>query len=99
VKRGYVRGNDHCPLPWSKRLQGHETATADTAAEIVRHSDCVAYLPRLVLGLEHNRVTLTEIAVSGWSNHRSAVYLAANVDRVKDLQLRRLKALVQQSLS
>jgi DNA-binding transcriptional LysR family regulator len=50
-------GDDQCPIPFNQRIKGHETATAASAAEIVKVTDQLAFLPEVFckrgeLGLE-----------------------------------------------
>jgi DNA-binding transcriptional LysR family regulator len=46
---GLVEGDDQFPLPFSRRLTGFETATADGAVPILLQTDHVAFLPALLV--------------------------------------------------
>jgi DNA-binding transcriptional LysR family regulator len=45
---GTQYGDDQCPIPLSQRIKGHETATAASAAEIVKATDQLAFLPEIL---------------------------------------------------
>jgi len=79
----YLRGDDYCKIPISDRTVGHEASTADLAAQIVKTSDQLGYLPRLgVIGYVHQN-ELTEISVREWEVVKKPLYLAVKSDKIK----------------
>jgi DNA-binding transcriptional LysR family regulator len=49
TSEGTQYGDDQCPIPFSERIKGHETATAASAAEIVKATDQLAFLPEIIV--------------------------------------------------
>lgn len=77
----YTIGNDQCPIPWQQRRLGHETSTADTAAQIVRYSNQVAFLPDLLMRVSPSASELVELHVEKWKPMRRKLYLSMQADR------------------
>lgn len=75
---GTQYGDDQCPIPLSKRIKGHETATAASAAEIVKVSDQLAFIPEIV-----GRGPMLEEVKLQWKTIEMPVYLSVRSSTVK----------------
>lgn len=73
-------GDDQCPIPLSKRIKGHETATAASAAEIVKVTDQLAFLPEVVA--KRAEFSL-EVVKMNWKQIEKPVYLSVKNSTVK----------------
>lgn len=85
---GTQYGDDQCPIPMSKRIKGHETATAASAAEIVKVSDQLAFLPEIVArapGLEEIKLP--------WKTIERPVYLSVKSGTVKQSDFRLISSI------
>lgn len=90
----YVSGDDFFPIPWSKRIKGHEASTADTALQLVLSTDHLAFLPALLLRAQHAEAELDEIKLPGLPVVRKDVFLLTRIDRIrKKTQQRILRGL------
>ena len=78
-QNGFTDGSDECPIPWNKRIRGHETATADIAACLVLSSDQLAFIPQLI-GRNNG---LVEIQVKECKPQKQQLFLSVNSDTVK----------------
>lgn len=94
----FAVGNDFCPIPWSQRIKGHEASTASSAAAIVRHTDQLAFLPRLVARTALQSGELWEIHVKGFQDFSLPVFLAAKADAVPARLHRRMAAVLAKFL-
>jgi DNA-binding transcriptional LysR family regulator len=72
-------GADLCPASWIVRKKGAEASTANSAAQIVAASDQLAFLPYPV-GISSG---LREVLVDDWPSVERNVYLASQMDSVK----------------
>ncbi len=90
----FAVGNDFCPIPWHHRIKGHEASTALIAAAIVKHTDQLAFLPRLVVRTLLANGHLTEIAVKGFQDFSLPVFLAAKSDAVPARLHRRMASVL-----
>lgn len=77
---GTLYGDDQCPIPMSKRIRGHETATAASAAEIVKVSDQLAFLPEVVA--KRGEFSLEAVKMA-WKQIEKPVYLSVKNSTVK----------------
>ncbi len=75
-------GDDQCPIPLSKRIKGHETATAGSAAEIVKMSEQLAFLPELIARKGEEMGELEKVMMS-WRPVKKPVYLSVKSAIVK----------------
>lgn len=80
-------GNDQCPIPMSKRIKGHETATAASAAQIANVTDQFAFLPEIVA--RRSDVDLVKVKVP-WKQVETPVYLSVKNSVVKQNDFERL---------
>lgn len=90
----FAVGNDFCPIPWHRRIKGHEASTALIAAAIVKHTDQLAFIPRLVVRTLLADGALAEIAVKGFQDFSLPVFLAAKADAVPARLHRRMAAVL-----
>lgn len=95
--QGIRFGDDGCPLPIRKRVRGYETATATAAAEVVRHSDQLGFLPNLVMQPLLNQRLVRKISLPAWKPVKRTVYLTVKND-VKQSVFLKLKDLLQRNL-
>lgn len=82
-------GNDECPIPLSKRIKGHETATAGSAAEIVKVTDQLAFLPEIIARKPEENGELEKVPMS-WRPVKKPVYLSVKSATVKQHDFERL---------
>ncbi len=93
---GTLFGDDQCPIPLAKRLKGHETATAASAAEIVKVSDQLAFLPEVVA----NRSEFSlEIIKMPWKQIEKPVYLTVKNSTVKQADFEMISSVCSKILS
>lgn len=79
---GLRYGNDNCPVPLRQRKAGYETATAASAAEIVKSTDQLAFLPEIVLQPYLERREIDVIEVPSWKAVTEPVFLTVKSDHV-----------------
>lgn len=94
----FAVGNDFFPVPWHRRIKGHEASTASIAASIVRHTDQLAFLPRLVARTRMAEGQLQEIGVKGFQDFSLPVFLAVKADAVAARLHRRIAAVLAKFL-
>ncbi len=75
-------GDDQCPIPMSKRRKGHETATAGSAAEIIKVTDQLGFLPELIAKKAEENGELEKVLMS-WRPVKKTVYLSVKSATVK----------------
>lgn len=92
---GIRYGNDSCPVGISKRILGHETATAVSAAEMVRYTDHIGFLPSLVTNPLVQAGELRKLTVKSWKPIQEKVYLTVKNDYIKQSTFMRLKKLFE----
>jgi DNA-binding transcriptional LysR family regulator len=80
-------GNDQCPIPMSKRIKGHETATAASAAQIANVTDQLAFLPEVVAS--RSDLQLEKVKVP-WKQVETPVYLSVKNSVVKQNDFEKL---------
>jgi len=78
TREGLKEGNDSFPKHM-KRIIGHKTSTATSAAEVLKWSDHLGFLPSLVAS---NRPDLKEVIIDGIEPLVQPVYLTAKSDEV-----------------
>lgn len=81
---GLTKGNDHFPIPVSKRRIGYETATADAAIPILMETDQLAFLPEILVRPFIERKHLRIIETSEVSVIEKDVFLTVRSDIVPD---------------
>jgi DNA-binding transcriptional LysR family regulator len=96
---GVQFGNDNCPINIRKRRRGHETSTALAAAELVRLTDNLGYLPNLLTKTLLERGQLCRISVKSWKGKTQTVYLTVKNDFVKQHTFLQIKDLLQKELT
>ena len=90
---GTQYGDDQCPIPLNKRIKGHETATAASAAQIVKYTDQLAFLPEIVAGSE------LEIVKLPWKQIEKSVYLSVKNTTVKQIDFERISSVCKSILT
>ncbi len=87
---GYETGEDQCPLSWSDRLRGDESASILVALELLRKSETqVVFAPRLAMRELLTTKEVREIQVKGWKKVELPICLAVRASVVtKKLQTR-----------
>ncbi len=85
TSEGTQFGNDQCPVPLAKRIRGHETATAQSAAQIAKVTDQVTFLPEVV----GESVGLSRVAAP-WKQVETMLFLTVKNSTVKQNDFKRL---------
>ncbi len=83
TSEGTGYGDDEFPIPMKDRIRGHETATAASAAEILKLTDHVAFIPEIVGRKGVDRGELEVVKIPGWKPVRKTVYLSVKNTKVK----------------
>lgn len=91
---GVQNGDDECPVPANRRKRGHETATAASAAEIMKVTDQLGFLPDLVA----QKHQLEAVPVPGWKPLKKPVYLSVKNSTVKQRQFELLTRACREAL-
>ena len=94
----YVPVDDGCPLAASQRTAGHEAQTMALALEIACASQQVVFGPLMAAHSFLVAGRVVEFEVEGW-NERDKVYVACNVDRVRQHQQRQIADTVRDALA
>lgn len=96
--QGFVRGEDHCPVPWGARFAGHEATTAETALEIVAATSQLAFVPEILAqrGVDHG--LLREVPVEDWPAVERKIYLSVRDDLVSSALLKTVTGLLRERL-
>jgi DNA-binding transcriptional LysR family regulator len=76
-------GDDQFPIPWKDRKRGHETATAASAAEILKVTDQLAFIPEIVARKGVDLGELEMVKIPSWKPVRKPVYLSVKNTTVK----------------
>lgn len=79
---GLIEGDDQCPLKSSQRKAGIATATAETALEVLKSCDQLAFLPEILARKSVERGEIFPIHVKEWKPVAKKVYLAVRTDVV-----------------
>ncbi len=83
VEQSQVRfGNDRCPLPIGKRIQGHQTSTASSALRIAQTTDQLLFVPKCAIYYSEFGDHLKEIRVPEWELVRRPLYVSVSTSRV-----------------
>lgn len=82
-------GDDQCPIPLNKRRKGHETATAGSAAEIVKVTDNLAFLPEIIAKKAEESGELEKVMMS-WRPVKKPVFLSVKNGAVKQHEFQEL---------
>ena len=88
---GLRHGSDHFPVSMKKRIKGHETATATSAAEVVAHTDHLGFLPHLVIQPLVQNKKLQILNVPDYQVVEEPVYLTVKSDAIKQQRFEWLK--------
>ena len=96
--QGFARGEDHCPAPWGVRFSGHEATTAETALEIVLHTDHLAFVPQILAQRSVESGLLREIKVADWPIVEKKVYLSVRDDLVSNSLLKNVSTYMSEKL-
>lgn len=96
--QGFVRSEDHCPLPWGVRLAGHEATTAETALEIIIGSTQLAFVPVILAQRSVDFGLITEIKVEDWPVVEKKIYLSVRDDLVPSSLLQLVIKLIKKNL-
>ncbi|NQY99909.1 MAG: LysR family transcriptional regulator [Bdellovibrionales bacterium] len=95
---GVQFGDDGCPLPYNKRLKGHETATAISAIEIVKRSQQIGFLPEIVARPYIDSGAVKKIEVENWQEVSRPIYFTVKNDLVKKNLFDRLRVEIEEVL-
>ena len=89
-KQGFTFGNDRCPFPMSDRIHGYQVSTAETALQIVQHTDQLTFVPKIVAQRSVQLRQLAEIQIEEWKPVTETVFISVRSDRVQQKLLNRL---------
>lgn len=87
---GLSSGNDGCPVPLTRRKQGHETSTAEAAIALVRKTNDLAFLPDILIEPYVKSGEVEKIHVRSWKDVSKSLYVSVRTDIVPDKLLRSL---------
>lgn len=96
--QGFIRGEDHCPLPWGIRFAGHEATTAETALEIIIASQHLAFVPVILAQRAVDFGLISEIKVEEWPIVEKKIYLSVRDDLVPSSLLQMITKLIRENL-
>lgn len=99
TNEGKRYGEDQFPVPIKKRLRGHETATAMSAAQIISVTDQLGFLPNLVSDPLVKRKELEIIEIPGLKPVFQKVYLSVKSDSITQKRFTWLQKQCEQLLS
>lgn len=99
TSEGLVHGNDHFPVPMSKRQIGFETATADAAIPILLETDQLAFLPEILIKRSVAAGDLRRVRVQDLPDVKRDLFLSAKADSVPASIFEQLKELLSEELS
>ena len=98
TQEGFLVGSDQCPLPWTERIMGHETATAGAGIQIILRSDQLIFVPEIVASREWARGEIQEVRVPAWPIVQGEVFLSVRNDLVPQTFHRRLIGVMKERL-
>jgi DNA-binding transcriptional LysR family regulator len=96
--QGFIRGEDHCPIPWGMRFAGHEATTGETALEIVMESSHLVFVPVLLAQRLVDHGLIAEINVSDWPIVEKKIFLSVRDDLVPSSLLQMVVKLIKKNL-
>ncbi len=96
--QGFIRGEDHCPIPWGVRFPGHEATTGETALEIVTLTSHLVFVPVILAQRSVDQGLISEIKVSDWSPVERKIFLSVRDDLVSSSLLHMVTNLIKESL-
>jgi len=82
TSEGLLRGNDHFPIPMSKRQTGFETATADAAIPILAETNQLAFLPEILVKAALESGKLKALKVIELPMVQRDLFISAKADSV-----------------
>ena len=96
--QGFIRGEDHCPIPWGVRNSGHEATTGETALEIIASSQHLAFVPVILAQRPLKFGLISEIDVEDWPRVEKKIYLSVRDDLVPSSLLQVVTKLLKENL-
>lgn len=96
--QGFIRGEDHCPLPWGVRLSGHEATTGETALEIVESSSHLVFVPVILAQRAADFGLISEIEVTDWPTVEKKIFLSVRDDLVPSSLLQVVTKILKENL-
>jgi DNA-binding transcriptional LysR family regulator len=97
-RQHFSLGQDFAPLGVEERVAGHEVSTAETALQICRASEQLAFVPLVIAREALKQGAIQKVALAGWDRVEQELYVSAQSARVLQSTRRRLVAQVQQVL-
>ena len=79
---GYSAGDDMFPVPWTRRIRGHEASSANTALQFVMASDHLVFAPAILLQGLGIQGRIREIDVQGIEYPSRTLYLVTRSETV-----------------
>jgi DNA-binding transcriptional LysR family regulator len=99
TSEGLLRGNDHFPVPISKRRTGFETATADAAIPILMETNQLAFLPEILVKTAIESGKIKVLRVNDLPVVQRDLFLSAKADSVPANLFEHLRANMAKALS
>lgn len=96
--QGFIRGEDHCPVPWGVRFSGHEATTGETALEVVGASTHLVFVPVILAQRTVDFGLVSEIEVSDWPKVEKKIFLSVRDDLVPSSLLQSVTKMIKQNL-
>lgn len=96
--QGFIRGEDHCPVPWGARFSGHEATTGETALEVVGASTHLVFVPVILAQRTVDFGLVSEIEVSDWPKVEKKIFLSVRDDLVPSSLLQSVTKMIKQNL-
>lgn len=96
--QGFIRGEDHCPIPWGVRFSGHEATTGETALEAVAMSSHLVFVPVILAQRSADQGLIAEIKVSDWPVVEKKIYLSVRDDLVSSSLLQMVMTLLKEKV-
>ena len=97
--QGFIRGDDHCPIPWGVRMAGHEATTGEAALEIVSQSLHLAFVPEILARKPVEFKTLVQLEVLDWPIVEKKLFLSVRDDLIPSHLLQSIIQLINKQLS
>lgn len=91
TNEGLFVGHDQCPIPFSKRIRGFETATADAALMIAKNTQQLVFVPEVLANSHVLIKDLVQIPTPFWENVERPLYISVRTDAVSQRMFKEFK--------
>lgn len=94
----YHAGDDLFPIPWTKRIKGHEASTAFSALQLASQSNHLSYVPKIIAQSFVSHQAVQEVKVAELEIVQRDLYLMTRIDQVGNKEKRAFAKAVTQTL-